>query len=120
MRYAIIKNCTYVKFELWRDQIDYETPWALFSARYSKHLKQAVFGFWDSDYIPEGLRKYIQKPPKKPSLREKLARQLEDLEEGTNFDFLDKKWNSLGDDEKGAWELYHVIKYLRGILKGEN
>ena len=62
MRYVIIPSCGYDQFIKFRDEIDAKKPFSVFRADYSTVLDQAVFGFWDSDYIPRSMEKYVVKP----------------------------------------------------------
>lgn len=64
MRTVVIKNCEYEVFEEHRDMVLDNAPYSLISATYSKKLRLAVFQFWDSDYIPENLQKFIVRPKK--------------------------------------------------------
>ncbi len=69
--------CNYETFEAIRDVICSEVPFALINAMYSKKLGEAFFNFWDSDYIPDDLKKFIMNPPtsreQKQRMREKLS-----------------------------------------------
>lgn len=77
MRIVVIDECSYERFEAIRDAIYEVIPFALFNEGYSSKLKRAIFNFWDVEYIPEELKKYIMQPPlsreNKELLKEKLS-----------------------------------------------
>jgi hypothetical protein len=77
MRLIKIENCSYERFEAIRDAIYEVIPFAIINQGYSKKLKMAIFNFWDVEYIPEELKKYIMQPPlsreNKELLKEKLS-----------------------------------------------
>ena len=78
MRLIKIENCSYERFEQIRDAIFEVIPFAIINQGYSKKLKMAIFNFWDVEYIPDELKKYIVQPPlsreNKELLKEKLAK----------------------------------------------
>ena len=82
MRLIKIEKCSYEKFEKIRDAIYEVIPFAIFNEGYSPKLKMAIFNFWDVEYIPESLRKYIMQPPlsreNKALLKEKLQEAFKD------------------------------------------
>jgi len=63
MRLIKIENCSYEKYSKIADAIYSVIPFALINDAYRKDLKTAYFNFWDSDYIPDDLKKYIMQPP---------------------------------------------------------
>ena len=77
MRLIKIEPCSYERFEQIRDAIYEVIPFAIINQGYSSKLKLAIFNFWDVEYIPEQLKKYIVQPPlsreNKELLKEKLA-----------------------------------------------
>lgn len=77
MRLIKIQPCSYEKFEAIRDTIYEVIPFAIINQGYSKKLEMAIFNFWDVEYIPDELKKYIMQPPlsreNKKLLKEKLA-----------------------------------------------
>lgn len=54
-------------------------PFALLNQGYSARLKVGFFNFWDSDYIPENLKKFILQPPRSREDKEKLVNQLNEV-----------------------------------------
>jgi len=46
-----------------RDLLIESLPYAIINDMYSTESEIAVFNLWDSDYIPECLEPYIQRPP---------------------------------------------------------
>lgn len=77
MRLIKIENCSHERFEQIRDAIYEVIPFAIINQGYSKKLKMAIFNFWDVEYIPQELKKYIVQPPlsreNKELLKEKLS-----------------------------------------------
>lgn len=71
MRLVKIRPCSYEKFSKIRDVIYETVPFAIINQGYSSELSMAIFNFWDTDYIPEPLKKYIVQPP--------LSRENKDL-----------------------------------------
>jgi len=65
MRLIVIDNSDYNSYEILRDKLYKEIPYAIVHIGYSKLLKRIVINFWDSDYIPNDLKKYILKPSNK-------------------------------------------------------
>ena len=63
MRLVSIPNCEHETFNVIRNTIMKNIPWAIINQDYSKDLKQAIFNFWDVEYIPDELKKYIVQPP---------------------------------------------------------
>jgi len=76
MRLIKIENCEYETYNKIRNAIMSVIPFAIINQDYSKDLKTAIFNFWDVEYIPEDLKKYIMQPPlsreNKKILHEKL------------------------------------------------
>ena len=62
MRTVIIKDCAYSEFEKHRDTCLKFKPFGLITAIYSNNLNMALYQFWDTDYIPNSLEKYIVRP----------------------------------------------------------
>lgn len=81
MRLIKIEDCSYEKYSRIADAIYSVIPFALINDAYRKELKTAYFNFWDVEYIPESLRKYIMQPPLS---RENKALLHEKLEEAFN------------------------------------
>lgn len=63
MRTIKIPNCSYEKYSKIRDIIIRIVPFSIINDMYSKEEQIGAFNFWDSDYIPENLAKYIVQPP---------------------------------------------------------
>lgn len=63
MRTIRIPNCDYQTYNAIMNEIMSKVPFAVLNSDYRKDLKLANISFWDSDYIPEQLSKYILKPP---------------------------------------------------------
>ncbi|KKN86532.1 hypothetical protein LCGC14_0267080 [marine sediment metagenome] len=63
MRMCRIPELDYADFEKIRDAIFSVIPFSVFEVQYSKELKTGYFNFWDSDYIPAEMSKYIVQPP---------------------------------------------------------
>lgn len=79
MRLVKIQPCSYEKFSKIRDII-YETfPFALINQGYSSELSMAIFNFWDVDFIPYALRKYIMQPPMSRENKELLKQKLSEV-----------------------------------------
>lgn len=79
MRLIKIENCDYKKFEAIRDAIYEVIPFAIINQGYSKKLQMAIFNFWDVEYIPESLRKFIMQPPLSRENKKLLHEKLESL-----------------------------------------
>jgi hypothetical protein len=86
MRMVKIQKMQYVDFEVIRDALVEFIPFALVNAMYSKKLEEACFLFWDSDYVPQSLAKYIvpmnQDLVKKADVK---IRYLERIEKGDSL-----------------------------------
>jgi len=78
MRLVKIENCSYEKYNAIRNAIYQNIPFALINNEYSKELRTAYFNFWDSDYIPEQLRKHIVQPPADRENTEKMLQEILD------------------------------------------
>ena len=63
MRTIKIENCSYSLYNDIANAIIEIEPFALFQDSYRSELKIATFSFWDSDYIPAKLDKFILRPP---------------------------------------------------------
>ena len=72
MRTIRIEECEYALYEAIRDAIIETVPFALIQDMYSKYTKTAIFNFWDSDYIPTCLYKFIIQPPLSRENKEKM------------------------------------------------
>jgi len=79
MRLISIDDCSYERFEAIRDAIFEVIPFAIINQGYSKKLKRAIFNFWDVEYIPEELKKYIMQPPLSRENKALLKQKLKDL-----------------------------------------
>lgn len=79
MRLCKIPNLSYEDFEKIRDVIYSNVPFALIHVGYSPKLKVGIFNFWDSDYIPDEMKKYILQPPLSRENKEKMTKELGDL-----------------------------------------
>jgi len=79
MRLVKIPNCSYEMYEKMRDAIDTVIPFAVIDIRYDPKPKIAIVNFWDSDYIPEEMKKFIVQPPLSRENREKLTQLLGDI-----------------------------------------
>ena len=80
MRLIKIENCSYEKYNTIRNAIMSVIPFAIINQDYSKDLKIAIFNFWDVEYIPESLKKYIMQPPLSRENRALLHKKLRDIE----------------------------------------
>ena len=78
MRMLKIPNLEYKEFEAIRDVILDNVPFAMINEIYHSKRKTGYFYFWDSDYIPTVLRRYILQPP---ADREPMDKQLNELTE---------------------------------------
>jgi hypothetical protein len=77
MRTIKIPNCEYELYESIRDIIIDEIPFSLINDMYSPKKKIAVFNFWDVQYIPKVLHRFILNPPKD---REDIEKQISEIE----------------------------------------
>lgn len=64
MRQVIVPELSYEDYESLVDQLYSTIPFAIISAQYRKNLKKGFIFFWDFEYIPENLQKYITRPKK--------------------------------------------------------
>lgn len=82
MRLIKIENCSYESYSKIANAIYSVIPFALINDAYRKDLRTAFFNFWDVEYIPEELKKYILQPPlsreNKELLHEKLIKAFGD------------------------------------------
>ena len=62
----------YEKFNKIRGAILKHIPFALINDTYDSETGIAYFNFWDTEYIPKQLKKYIVQPPAKREPVEKL------------------------------------------------
>jgi hypothetical protein len=85
MRLVKIPNLEYKDFEIIRDTIDANIPFAVIDMRYSPKLKVGIFNFWDSDYIPENLQQFIVQPPISRENKDKLKADLIQIEKLQNW-----------------------------------
>jgi hypothetical protein len=60
----IVIPCEYDQFEKIADDLYSTVPFAIIDATYRKNLKKAFIFFWDAEYIPADLQKYITRPNK--------------------------------------------------------
>jgi hypothetical protein len=58
MKLVKIEGCSYDSYSKIADAIYSVTPFALINDAYRKELRTAFFNFWDTEYIPEKLKKY--------------------------------------------------------------
>ena len=79
MRLIKIENCSLGRYLQIRDAIMEIIPFAIINQDYSEGLQIAIFNFWDSDYIPDELKKYIMQPPLSRENRELLKEKLSKL-----------------------------------------
>lgn len=79
MRTVKITNCSYQLYEAIRDAIYKHIPFCLVNQGYSPKEKIGMFNFWDSDYIPESLEKFILRPPKHREPVDELQKDLEKI-----------------------------------------
>lgn len=79
MRLIKIENLTYREYEKIRDAIYSVIPFALLNQQYSDKLRTGFFNFWDVEYIPEVLKKYIMQPPLSRENKELLHNKLIDV-----------------------------------------
>ena len=78
MRMLKIPDLEYEEFVAIRDVILDNVPFAMINEIYHGKRKTGYFYFWDSDYIPMKLRKFILQPP---ADREPMEKQLNELTE---------------------------------------
>ena len=76
MRLIKIEDCSYEQYNKIANAIYSVIPFALINDAYRKDLKTAYFNFWDVEYIPESLRKYIMQPPLSRENKELLHKKL--------------------------------------------
>jgi len=69
----------YSVFEKVRNVIDSVIPFAVIDIRYNPNTKETIVNFWDSDYIPDELKKYIVQPPLSRENKEKMSNELKAL-----------------------------------------
>ena len=79
MRLIRIENISEQKFEKIFAVIVKHIPFSLVNQGYSYVTRTGFFNFWDSDYIPESLRKYIVQPPLSRENREAMNNELEKI-----------------------------------------
>ena len=79
MRLVKIPECTYEQYTKIRDTIMDIIPFAIINQDYSLKSKTAIFNFWDSDYIPQDLKKYIVQPPLSRENKELLKEKLKNV-----------------------------------------
>lgn len=83
MRLIKISKCSYEQYESIRDAIYSVIPFALINNEYSKKLETAFFNFWDVEYIPDDLKRFIMQPPlsreNKELLHEKMMDAVKDF-----------------------------------------
>jgi hypothetical protein len=72
MRLVRIPNLEYEDYERLRDAMFDVIPFAIICPEYSKKLKTGFFNFWDSDYIPDELQKFIVQPPLSRENKDKM------------------------------------------------
>lgn len=83
MRTIKIEPCSYELYTAIRDKIMKFIPFCLINQDYSPNEQIAMFNFWDSDYIPQILEKYILRPPKHREPIDKLQEELTKI--ATNY-----------------------------------
>lgn len=66
IRLIQIPDLEYEEFYQIRREIMLKAPWALLNSDYFREDKIGYFHFWDSDYIPDELRKFKVDPPNLP------------------------------------------------------
>ena len=80
MRMIKIEDCSKEQFEKIKLAICDVIPYALINSEFvfnsTEHPPFAIFNFWDSDYIPEKLKKYIMQPPLSRENKELLHKKL--------------------------------------------
>jgi len=64
MRQIIIPDLNYEDYESLVDRLYQTIPFAIISAQYRKNLKKGFIFFWDCEYVPAELQKYITRPSK--------------------------------------------------------
>lgn len=82
IRLVKIPNMSEDEYNRIIDAIDETIPFAVVDARYNPRLKAGIFNFWDTDYIPEELKKFIVQPPLSRENREKMSRMLKEAVKG--------------------------------------
>ena len=63
MRLAVIPDLEYSAFEEIVDALYKKNPYGVISSQYRKNLKTGFIWFWDGDYVPPELKKYVTPPP---------------------------------------------------------
>jgi hypothetical protein len=81
-----IPDVEYEKYNAIRNVLFEFIPFAIINSEYLPDRKKAFFTFFDSDYIPESLRKLAKNPPG----NSKLVEQLENALQNAVFNQLDK------------------------------
>jgi len=76
MRLCKIPNLEYKDFEAIRDVLYANVPFAVIHVGYSPKMKTGIFNFWDSDYIPDEMKKFIMQPPLSRENKEKMTKEL--------------------------------------------
>lgn len=79
MRLIKIQPCSYKTFSAIRDAIYSVIPFAIINQGYSAELSMAIFNFWDVEYIPDELKKYIMQPPLSRENKELLKEKLREV-----------------------------------------
>lgn len=79
MRLVKIPDLEYKDYEVIRDTIDSNIPFAIIDMRYSPKLKVGIFNFWDSNYIPDEMKQFIMQPPLSRENKAKMTTDLANL-----------------------------------------
>lgn len=77
MRMLKIPDLEYEDFKKIRWAILKHIPFALLEVVYERDHKIGFFNFWDVEYIPKQLRKFIVQPP---ASREPVEKMLDEIE----------------------------------------
>ena len=79
MRTIRIEGIEYKVYAKIRQVLFKTVPFAIINNDYDPEGKVCIVNFWDSDYIPDELKKYILQPPLSRENKEELSKGLSDL-----------------------------------------
>ena len=77
MRTINIPHCSYEQFAIIKKLIMKHVPFALINDSYIADEELAIFQLWDGDYVPDGLQKFVLRPPNNAELMKKFNEELE-------------------------------------------
>ena len=79
MRLIRIENLKQYDYMKIKDAILSVIPFALINQTYSRKLRTGYFNFWDVEYVPDELKKYIMQPPLSRENKALLHEKLKDV-----------------------------------------